>query len=99
MRSLMKSSLLPRQNPRTSAAVDGISRVLAFGGNTLAHADGKAVEIMRDAPGAQEPAEFDREFNVDWLDVAPDGVSVLIWSRNARQLWRWRGTIRFPLDK
>jgi hypothetical protein len=72
--------------------VDNMARhILALGGDTVVHAFGVSVEILRVTPaGKEQVTSFDVDVDVDWLSVAPDGQSALIWGGWARRLWRWR---------
>jgi hypothetical protein len=65
--------------------------ILALGGDTVAHASGPSVEILRVTPTETwQVTSFDVEMDVNWLEVAPDGQSALIWGGWARRLWHWR---------
>jgi hypothetical protein len=72
--------------------VDNIIRhVLALGGDTVVHASGTSVKILRVTPTeTRQVTSFDVEVDVNWLDVAPDGQSALIWGGWATRLWHWR---------
>jgi hypothetical protein len=65
--------------------------VLALGGDTVVHASGTSVKILRVTPTeTRQVTSFDVEMGVNWLSVAPDGQSTLIWGGWATRLWRWR---------
>jgi hypothetical protein len=72
--------------------VDNMKRhILALGGDTVAHAFGTSVEILRVTPiESRQVTSFDVEVDVNWLNMAPDGQSALIWGGWARRLWHWR---------
>jgi hypothetical protein len=72
--------------------VDNMTRhILALGGDTVLHAFGSSVEIMRVTPTETRKApSFDVDDDVNWLNVAPDGQSALIWGEWARRMWSWR---------
>ena len=68
--------------------------ILALGAATVVHASGASVKVLRVTPtGTRQVTSFDVEVDVDWLDVAPDGQSVLIWGGWATRLWRWRAGV------
>ncbi|MBO0860487.1 MAG: hypothetical protein J2P21_18810 [Chloracidobacterium sp.] len=68
--------------------------ILALGGDTVALASGASVKILRVTPTVtRQVTSFDVEMDVDWLEVAPDGQSALIWGGWATRLWRWRAGV------
>jgi hypothetical protein len=65
--------------------------ILALGGDTVAHAFGASIKILRvTQTETRQVTSFDVEMDVNWLDVAPDGQSALIWGGWATRLLRWR---------
>jgi hypothetical protein len=83
-----------RLNLRSLVVGDMPRHILALGAATVVHASGASVKILRVTPtGTRQVTSFDVEVDVDWLDVAPDGQSVLIWGGWATRLWRWRAGV------
>src|SRR5262245_41203932 len=79
------------QNLRSLAVDDMKRHILAFGGDTVIHALGASVKILRITPTeTREVTSFDVDVDINWLKVSPDGRSALIWGGWARRLWRWR---------
>jgi hypothetical protein len=72
--------------------VDDLTRyILALGGDMVVRASGTTVEVLHVTPtGVREVTRFDLDARVNWLDVAPDGLSALIWGGWTTRLWRWR---------
>jgi hypothetical protein len=59
----------------------------SFSGGTLVHAKDQGIDIKPSEINAQH---FNIDAKVDWLKVAPDGKTVLIYGDYGTKVWRWR---------
>jgi len=61
--------------------------MLALGGATAVVAANTTVRVVRNAT---EIDHFDVDAPVEWLEVAPDGGSAIVYAMRGRRAWYWR---------
>jgi hypothetical protein len=66
----------------------------SFSGGTLVHAKDEVIDIRR---YEIDPEHFNIDAKVDWLKVAPDGKTVLIYGDYGTKVWRWREGVGLDL--
>jgi len=66
----------------------------SFSGGTLVHAKDEVIDIRR---SENDPQHFNIDAKVDWLKVAPDGKTVLIYGDYGTKVWRWREGVGLDL--